>query len=61
MLESGVWLILPGCEPIAFISLHSFLLAQSSVFAYSRCEKHDSYDAVVAVSWRKIRIALKVT
>jgi hypothetical protein len=32
-----------------------------SVFAYSRCEKHDSYDAVVAVSWRKIRIALKVT
>jgi len=47
MLESGVWLILPGCEPIAFISLHSFLLAQSSVFAYSRCAEHDSYDALV--------------
>jgi hypothetical protein len=44
MLESGVWLILPGCELIAFISPHSFSLAQSSALASFRFEEHDSFD-----------------
>ena len=46
MLESGAWLILPGCKLIAFISPYSFSLARSSVLASFHFEEHDSFDGL---------------
>ncbi len=56
MLESGAWLILPGCKPIAFIFPCSFSLARSSVLASFHFEEHDSFDGLCLSFGEKSRL-----